>query len=171
MENQTTTTKVALKWGIIIGIFSVVFSTLIMVLGLMGNQAVGFVAYIVIGIGVFMAMNAYKKENNGFMSYGQGLGIGVLMAAVSGLLSSAYSFVYMKFIDPSVMDQIFKKAEADMEKKGLSAEQIDQAMEMSKVFMSPGAMFVWGVVGSILLGFVFSLIIAAFVKKDKPIFD
>jgi hypothetical protein len=37
--------------------------------------------------------------------------------------------------------------------------------------MSPGAMFVWGVVGSILLGFVFSLIIAAFVKKDKPIFD
>jgi hypothetical protein len=93
------------------------------------------------------------------------------MAAVSGLLSSAYSFVYMKFIDPSVMDQIFKKAEADMEKKGLSPEQIDQAMEMSKVFMSPGAMFVWGVVGSILLGFVFSLIIAAFVKKDKPIFD
>lgn len=171
MENQTTTTKVALKWGIIIGICSVVFSTLIMVLGMVGNQAIGFVAYIIIGIGVFMAMNAYKKENNGFMSYGQGLGIGALMAAVSGLLSSAYSFVYMKFIDPSVMDQIFKKAEADMEKKGLSPEQIDQAMEMSKVFMSPGAMFVWGVVGSILLGFVFSLIIAAFVKKDKPIFD
>lgn len=171
MENQTTTTKVALKWGIIIGICSVVFSTLIMVLGMVGNQAIGFVAYIIIGIGVFMAMSAYKKENNGFMSYGQGLGIGALMAAVSGLLSSAYSFVYMKFIDPSVMDQIFKKAEADMEKKGLSPEQIDQAMEMSKVFMSPGAMFVWGVVGSILLGFVFSLIISAFVKKDKPIFD
>ncbi|MDI9858925.1 DUF4199 domain-containing protein [Flectobacillus roseus] len=171
MENQTTTTKVALKWGIIIGICSVVFSTLIMVLGMVANQAIGFVAYIIIGIGVFMAMSAYKKENNGFMSYGQGLGIGALMAAVSGLLSSAYSFVYMKFIDPSVMDQIFKKAEADMEKKGLSPEQIDQAMEMSKVFMSPGAMFVWGVVGSILLGFVFSLIIAAFVKKDKPIFD
>jgi hypothetical protein len=32
-----------------------------------------------------MAMNAYKKENNGFMSYGQGLGIGTLMSAVSGL--------------------------------------------------------------------------------------
>jgi len=171
MENQTTTTKVALKWGIIIGICSVVFSTLIMVLGLVANQGVGFVAYIIIGIGVFMAMNAYKKENNGFMSYGQGLGIGTLMSAVSGLLSSAYSFVYMKFIDPSVMDQIFKKAEADMEKKGLSPEQIDQAIEMSKVFMSPGAMFVWGVVGSIFLGFVFSLIIAAFVKKDKPIFE
>ena len=171
MENQTTTTKVALKWGIIIGICSVVFSTLIMVLGMVANQAIGFIAYIIIGIGVFMAMSAYKKENNGFMSYGQGLGIGALMAAVSGLLSSAYSFVYMKFIDPSVMDQIFKKAEADMEKKGLSPEQIDQAMEMSKVFMSPGAMFVWGVVGSIFLGFVFSVIIAAFVKKDKPIFD
>jgi hypothetical protein len=51
MENQTTTTKVALKWGIIIGIFSVVFSTLIMVLGMVGNQAIGFVAYIIIGIG------------------------------------------------------------------------------------------------------------------------
>ena len=171
MENQTTTTKVALKWGIIIGICSVVFSTLIMVLGMVANQAIGFIAYIIIGIGVFMAMSAYKKENNGFMSYGQGLGIGALMAAVSGLLSSAYSFVYMKFIDPSVMDQIFKKAEADMEKRGLSPEQIDHAMERSKGFVSPGAMFVWGVVGSIFLGFVFSVIIAAFVKKDKPIFD
>jgi hypothetical protein len=54
------------------------------------------------------------------------------MSAVSGLLSSAYSFVYMKFIDPSVMDQIFKKAEADMEKKGLSLSRLTKRWKCPK---------------------------------------
>ena len=156
--------------GVIIGILSVIYSTLIMVMGLLGNPALGWVAYVVIAVGAFLAMKSFRKENNDFMTYGQGLGIGAMTSAVSGIISSTYSFVYMKFIDPTAMDPIMKKAEEGMEKKGLSPEQIDQALEMSKVFMSPGAMFVWGVLGSIILGFLFSLLISAIVKKEKPIF-
>ena len=59
----------------------------------------------------------------------------------------------------------------EMEKKGIPDDQIDKAMEMSKMFMSPGAMFVLGLLGSILIGFILSLIIAAIVKKDKAVFE
>ncbi|WP_026994601.1 DUF4199 domain-containing protein [Flectobacillus major] len=171
MENQTTTTKVALKWGAIVGIISIVYSTIVMVLGLMGNQAIGWLVYLIIGAGIFLAMSNYKKENGGFLSYGQGLGIGSMMSAISGLISSAYSFVYMRFIDATVVDQLLKKAQEDMEKQGFSDEKIEQALEMSKIFMSPGAMFVWGVLGSIIIGFLLSLILAAIAKKDKAIFE
>jgi Protein of unknown function (DUF4199) len=171
MENKTTTTRTALKWGVIIGVISILYSTAIMVSGQIGNQALTYPVYLIIGIGLYLAMNDFKKENQGFMSYAQGLGVGTLMSAISGLISSFFSMAYMKFIDPTITDQIMKKAVEDMEKKGIPDEQIDQAMEMSKMFMSPGAMFVMGLLGSILIGFILSLIIAAIVKKDKSVFE
>lgn len=171
MENQTTTTRTALKWGVIIGIISILYSTAIMVSGQIGNQSLGYVVYLIIGVGIYLALNNFKKENLGYISFGQGLGLGTMMSAIIGLLSSFYSFAYMKFIDSSIIDQILKNAEREMEKKGLPDDQIEQAMEYSKMFMSPGIMFVAGVFFTVFLGFILSLIIAAIMKKDKPVFD
>lgn len=171
MENQTTTTRTALKWGVIIGIINVLYSTAIMVSGQIGNQTMGYAVYLIIGAGIYFALNDFKKENLGFMSFGQGLGLGTMMSTIVGLISSFYSFAYMKFIDSSIPDQILKNAEREMEKKGLPDDQIEQAMEYSKMFMSPGVMFIAGVFFTVLLGFVLSLIIAAIMKKDKPVFE
>lgn len=171
MENQTTTTRTALKWGVIIGIISILYSTAIMVSGQIGNQVLSYPIYLIIAVGIYLAMNDFKKENQGFMSYGQGLGLGTLMSAISGLISSFFSMAYMKFIDPTITDQIMKKAVDDMEKKGIPDDQIEKAMEISKMFMNPGAMFVMGLLGAVLIGFILSLIVAAIVKKDKSVFE
>jgi Protein of unknown function (DUF4199) len=171
MENQTTTTRTALKWGVIIGIINILYSTAIMATGQIGNQSLGYAVYLIIGVGIYLALNDFKKENSGFMTFGQGLGLGTMMSAILGLISSFYSFAYMKFIDSSIPDQILKNAEREMEKKGLPDDQIEQAMQYSKMFMSPGVMFVAGVFFTVLLGFVLSLIIAAIMKKDKPVFE
>jgi hypothetical protein len=171
MENQTTTTRTALKWGVIIGIISILYSTAIMISGQIGNQALGYVIYAIIAVGLYMAMNDFKKENQGFMSYGQGLGLGVLKCTIVGLISGFFSFAYMKFIDPTITDQMMKKAIEEMEKKGLTDDQIEQAMEYSKMFMNPGVLFVVGLIGTIFIGFILSLIIAAIVKKEKPVFE
>ncbi len=171
MENQTTTTRTALKWGVIIGIINILYSTAIMVSGQIGNQSLVYVSYLIIGIGIYLALNDFKKENAGFLSFGQGLGLGTMMSAIVGLISSFYSFAYVKFIDSSIMDQALKNAEREMEKRGLPDDQIDQAMEYSKMFMSPGVMFVSSVFIITLIGFILSLIISAIMKKDKPVFD
>lgn len=171
MENQTTTSRTALKWGVIIGIVNILYSTATMVSGQIGNQALGYIVYLIIGVGIYFALNDFKKENFGFISFGQGLGLGTMMSAIVGIISSFYSFAYMKFIDSSIPDSILKNAEREMEKKGLPDDQIEQAMEYSKMFMSPGFMFVVGVFFMIILGFVLSLIIAAIMKKDKPVFE
>jgi hypothetical protein len=171
MENQTTTTRTALKWGVIIGIINILYSTAIMVSGQIGNQAMGYAVYLIIGVGIYLALNDFKKENFGFMSYGQGLGLGTMMSAIVGIISGFYSFAYMKFIDTTITDQILKNAEHEMEKKGLPDDQIEQAMEYSKMFMSPGVMFIAGVFFTVLLGFILALIIAAIMKKDKPVFE
>lgn len=171
MENQTTTTRTALKWGVIIGIINILYSTAIMVSGQIGNQAMGYAVYLIIGVGIYLALNDFKKENSGIMSFGQGLGLGTMMSTIVGLISSFYSFAYIKFIDSTITDQILKNAEREMEKKGLPDDQIEQAMEYSKMFMSPGVMFVAGVIFTVIMGFIISLIMAGIMKKDKPVFE
>ena len=171
MENQTTTTRTALKWGVIIGIVSILYSTAIMVSGQIGNKALGYPFYLIIAVGIYLAMNDFKKENQGFMSFGQGLGLGTLKCAIVGLLSGFFSLAYMKFIDTTISEQMLKTAAQDMEKQGLPDDQIEKAMDIMKMVMNPGAMFVATVFMTILIGFILSLIIAAILKKDKSVFE
>ena len=171
MENQTTTTRTALKWGVIIGIISILYSTAIMVSGQIGNQVLGYLVYLIIAVGIYLAINDFKKENQGFISYGQGLGLGVLKCTIVGLISGFFTFAYMKFIDPTITEQMMKKAVEEMEKKGLPDDQIEKAMEYSKMFMNPGVLFIVGLIGTVFIGLILSLIIAAILKKDKPVFE
>lgn len=171
MENQTTTTRTALKWGVIIGVVNILYSTAIMVSGQIGNQLLSYFVYLIIAAGIYFAMSDFKKENQGYMSYGQGLGLGTLKCAIVGIISGFYSFAYMKFIDPTITEQMMKKAVEEMEKKGMPDDQIEQALEYTKMFMSPGFLFVFSVIGMLFIGFILSLIIAAILKKDKSVFE
>ena len=171
MENQTTTTRTALKWGVIIGIVYILFSTGIYVSGQIGNKNLSYIFYLIVGIGVYFSLTDFKKESQGYISFSQGLGLGTMMSAIVGLISSFYSFVYTKFIDPSLNQQMLRVMEQNMEKQGTPDDQIEQAMEMSKMFMNPGVVFVFGVIFIVFIGFVLSLIISAIIKKDKPVFE
>lgn len=168
MEQQPSTARTAMKWGLITGVASIVFSTIVFVTGQFGNQQLGYLIYLIIIGGIVLAIRDFKSQNSGFMSYGQGLGIGTMLCAISGLLSGAFSYLYMTVIDPNVPQQMFEKVQAEWEKNGMSAEQIESAAEVTKMWMTPGMMFVFGVLGSILIGFVISLIVSAVMRKNKP---
>jgi hypothetical protein len=115
-----------------------------------------------------LAMRDYKSQSGGFMAYGQGLGIGTMMCGVSAVLSGAFNYLYMTVIDPTIPQVMFEKVQEEWEKNGLSAEQIEQAASMTKMWMSPGMLFVFGVLGAILLGLIISLIVSAIMKNNKP---
>ena len=171
MENQTTTTRTALKWGVIIGIILVLNSTAIYVSGQIGNQLWGNLIYLIIGLGVFFSLKDFKKENQGFMTFSQGLGLGTMMSTIMGLILGFYTFAYMKFIDTSLNSQMLKMAEQNLEKKGIPDDQIEQSMEMMKMAMSPGILFISLLFLIVFVGFVFALIISAILKKDKSVFE
>ena len=47
-------------------------------------------------------------------------------------------------------------------------EELDLALEMTAKFVQPHWMLILGVLGGTFMGFIYSLIISVFVKKDNP---
>ena len=58
---------------------------------------------------IFLAHKYYKDNGDGFMSYGQGIGIGFWIGLVSAVISSIFTYIYAKFIDPSFITTFVKK--------------------------------------------------------------
>ena len=106
------------------------------------------------------------------MEYSEGLGIGAVLGGVSGAISTLFSLVYMKFIDPGYMGRMMEAARVKLEAKGgMSDEQIDQAMSMMQKFSGGSWMVLFGLLGSVLFAGLIALVVSAITKNSKPEFE
>ncbi|MBL7942723.1 MAG: DUF4199 domain-containing protein, partial [Flavobacteriales bacterium] len=115
----------------------------------------------------FLILNHYKKKvNNGFLSFGQGVGLSVLTGLVIGVIMAIFMYVYTKFINPDMIIKIQDKAIEDMQSQGLSDEQIEMSMGMAEMFMSPGFFAISTLIAMPIIFTIIGLIASAIVKKD-----
>jgi hypothetical protein len=159
MEEQASTARTALKYGILTSVAIMIFTTILNVSGQSQNKWLALFAYVIMIVGIVLAMKEFRESNKGYMTYGEGLGLGSLVSAILGFLASMFAMVYIRFIDPTIMTQTLNKARAD------------KYMEISQKFSSPGFMFAAGVFGYLFMGFIFSLIIAAIIRREKAVFE
>ncbi|SET60059.1 DUF4199 domain-containing protein [Hymenobacter actinosclerus] len=175
MENTTTPavtpSSVGIRYGLITGVIVTIISFLQLALISDPETPVRWLSAVVMIVAIVMAHKQFKKLNNGFMSYGQGLGIGTILTVVAGVISSIFSYVYMTFIDPSYMGRVMDLTRAKMETQGLDEAQIDQAMAMTSKFSSGPLTIVFGILGAAIVGFIISLIVSAFTKNTRPEFE
>ena len=168
MHERPSTARLALKWGLITAVALIIFSTLLYTLGQTANSGLTTIIYVIMAAGLFMGIREYRTLNGGYLSIGEGMGLGTLLAAVSGLISSTYSILYTTFIDPSVTELIQNQTRAQLEDQGkLTDEQIEQTMEVMQKFQSPGLQFMAGVLGAIFIGAILSLIISAIMRRKN----
>ncbi len=171
VEESSTVKSVSKKWGIINGLLSIAFFIIIDISGLAGNQSVSYIGYLIFGVIVYLAHKEFKSEGDGYMSYGQGLGIGTLTMVISSIISSAFFFIYVSFLSNTFVEAIKEKSIMDMEDRGMSDAEIEQAMEFTEVFMSPAGMSIMGLVFAVFFGFIISLVISAITKNQSPEFS
>ena len=165
---QPTIKSTAVKWGVINGLISIIFFVVVDFAGQAGNQAVSWLGGVIFLVLVILAHREFKNEGDGFMSFGQGLGLGTLIAVISSIISSVFTFIYVSFINTNFIDAIREKSIADMEESGQSQAQIDQAMPFVEMFTSPAAMLIIGILFGVFFGFIISLLVTIFTKNQDP---
>ena len=170
-ETQPSVAPVALKYGLIAALAGVVYSLILMVTDLGDNRILSSLAYLIMIAGIVFAMQQYKAINYGYMSYGQGLGIGSIVSVVFGFLSGLFTWLYTTFVDPEYMARVMEKQRVQLLEQGLSDEQIDASMKMAENFQGPVTMILGAAVVTLIIGFILSLIIAAVMKNSRPEFE
>ena len=170
MEDKVTVSQIGLKNGIIIGLIFIVYGMILQFLNLdmklMGYLS--YVNYVVLIVFVVLAHKAFKEDGDGFMTIGQGLGIGMLITLIGTVISSIFSYIYLKFIDDSMIQKTLDFQIEEMEKKGMDDATIDQAMSITSKIMTPEIMPIMAVVFMAFAGFIISLIVSVFTKKANP---
>ncbi len=171
MEQKTTTARVALKFGVVTAIAQIVYTTILYVSGLHTNSGLATLGIVISIVGMIAAMREFKEDSNGFMSYGQGLGLGTMMTAVAGFIAGVYEYIYTSFINSTIRQQVLDKVRLYMEARGSDGTQIEKGMWFVEKVTSPAFAFVLGMLKAVILGFIIALIVSAIMKKDKPVFD
>ena len=170
-NQQPSVTSVALKYGLITALISIVYTLILMVLDMSENQLLSGLSFIIMIAGIVLAMKEYRTLNGGFMSYGQGLGLVTLVSTVTGLLSGIFMWIYTSFVDTEYMARMRDKQVDALLDRGMSDEEVDAAMKMTESFQGPLALILGGLIGSVVIGFLLSLILSAIMKRNRPEFE
>ena len=163
------TGPVAQKYGLILGLALTAFQMVIFTAGLFTNQALGYLSWVILIGLLIVAIKAYKDENEGFMTFGKGVGVGALTSIIGAVIVTLVVFIYIQFVDPGIIDQmvdmsIEKAAEMN---PTLDDEALEQARGMTEKFILPGIIG-GSLLGTAIMGTIFSLIISAIMKNDPP---
>ena len=165
---KPSTARIALKWGIISAILIIIFTIILYITDYYKNPFLAWIPFLILLGGVIMSAKEFKSLNNDFLEFSDGLGLGTLLSAVVGLLVSIFTYVYTTFVDTTIVRKMQEFQIEQMEERGLSEEQIEAAMAFANRLASPGLTFILSVLFYVLFGFVFSLIVSAIIKKNKP---
>lgn len=167
MEQSASKSSTVYTYGLYLGIASIVFSLITYYGGLMGNKAFSYLGYVIIIASIFLGLNHYKtKQNNGFLKYSEGLGLGVLISLVGSIVSGVFTYVFFTFIDPAKHLQLLTITQEQQMQSGVSEAQLEQIEGVMSAMMSPISLALLGILFGVLGGLIISLIVSAILKKD-----
>jgi ABC-type nitrate/sulfonate/bicarbonate transport system permease component len=164
--------KPYLKYGLISAITGICITLLVYVLGWdksPSGRYLGWLSFPVTIVLMVMCVRECRQTlYEGFISFGQAFKNLFLMILISSVLAALFMYVYTGFINPSLIDYILEQQELAMEERGMDQSQIDQAIAISKIFITPLWMSIWSFFIGLLISAVIALIIAAVMKKENP---
>ena len=169
MEDNTpsaslSTRSAGMNYGLYAGLISAGLFLIISLLGYNpfggGLNYIGTVAGIVL---LVLAQKKFKDSGDGYMSYGQGVGIGLWFYVISGIIGLSIMYIYINFIDYSPLSLMFEEQATKMQEAGTPESTIETAQEWTKKLF-----WLFAVLGVLFGGLIISLIVSIFTQKKNP---
>jgi len=164
--------SIIITYGLLLGGISVVFQLMLFFLDMhYKNDTTAGIVSLVIMIGIMLyAFLQYRKSNEGFLSLGEALKMGIGIALVSALIGIVYTQILINVLDPDTMQ---KQMELSMEtlkaeNPEIPQEALETARSIQEKMSSPLILTAIQIVFALFFGFIISLIGGLIVKKSRP---
>jgi len=162
-----TTMSVGVKYGLFMTAASVLMFVLRATIS--GNPFDRSVVWTVVTIAVSIAIivlahREFKNNGDGYMTYGQGFGIGFWISIISVVAYGLFVMLYANVIDTDMMNNFYDMQREQMEAGGnMSDDQIETAIGFTQKLFWP-MLFIMGTIFSLIT----VLIITIFTQKSNP---
>ncbi len=166
--------KIIIKYGLISGVIAAILLTFVTIflkkIGFEDSMYVGYATMMVSMSVVYFGIKAYRDEhNNGQITFGKGLLIGLAIVLISCVLYSlAWLVIYYNFL-PNFMDDYAINYLKKAKETGVSAEDLKKTMdsmkEMKEWYKNPVMVFLITLLEPTPVGIPFAFIFAWILKK------
>lgn len=160
--------KIATKYGLIEGVLGFILFLIVALTGARQNWLVTGINIAILAVLMVLAHLEFKKTHEGMMTYGQGVGLGILLAVIASVLSGILLYIYVGFINTGYPAAALKIQQAALEERGLSGAQLDQALSMTSVMLTPVGIVVSSLISGVIVGFIVALIVSMFTRASDP---
>ncbi len=166
---SVTTRSAGTRYGVIMAVISIVMFVGMSVANMDMTSGIGrWLGIPIFLVVLYLAQKYFLDNGDGFMSFGQGMGVTFWLSLISLGIYIVFFYVYIKFIDSSFVETIKQQQMDQMAQNGMSDEQIDQAMSISSAFMTPEMMAVFGFLGGLFFNMLCGVILTIFTQKKNP---
>ena len=133
------------------------------------REVVGYLSIFLSMIFIFLGIRYYRNQNNGYLSFGQGLKLGVLMALLPAVLFGLFNMIY-GLVNPHFFQDYANYYIEDMRRTMPAKEfEVEKAAFLKKMdFLRPPLMqFLVMAITVFVIGFIVA-IISSLALQRKP---
>jgi len=171
MEEHITPLKAGLKWALYLSLISIAMTLAFHFTGFSDmsdpedpNGTITFIIGMVVAIAATaLAQLYFRKNNEGLMTFGEGMSVAFFLGIFSGLVMAIFMYLFMTYVIPDMSEVI---REAALQDDSMSDEEREMATSVVGAFTSPIVIaifsFIWSIIQHALIGLLTSL----FIKKS-----
>jgi len=172
-QRPSITQKSVLNNAFLIALISIIVALIPSITGMSPqNMTLTFIqlaSYIISIIILVQAIKKYRDEElGGYMKFINGFLYILLIYVIVSLISSIFIYIQMKFIDPGLLDAEMNKQMAELEKKGMSEEEMDFARSIFEKIRTPFVIAMIGFFSNLIAGAVLGLILGGIFQRNRP---
>jgi hypothetical protein len=157
-----TLTIVGLSWGVFF---------LLKNLGQGLQEAAGYLSILLAMIFIFLGIRHFRdRVNGGYLSFGQGLKIGVLIVLIPTVAFGLFDILYTEVLNPTWKEDYYSKYIEDL-RKSVAADKLDAAIKKAekekKMFSNPVFQFLLMGGTVFIIGFIVAIISSLTLRRSK----
>ena len=143
-----------IKFGILLGSISILYFLVTNLLGISGDEAVGWLGYLVYLIVIYLGVKANLGTLTTFWAKFK---FGVIISILGSLVSSLFMYLYLTYVDDLMIQTVLDKQEAILRAEG---DSYAEKMEILKSSVTPRFYLIFGSIAGTLIGSILSVVSA-----------